>query len=423
MTGLALVARALEIVFWIALHTARFLGRLFWAWATGRPTDPLAGRFATELLESLGTTFVKAGQVLSARPDLLPAAWVRELRRLQDEIAPPDTRRVLERVEAALGRPLGEVFDSFDAVPVSAASVAVVHRARLLDGRDVAVKVRRPGVARKVRDDLRLLRAVVSVLVRLPRLRTLPLREVVDEVGRAIEMQLDLDAEAENNRVFRRNFAHVERVRIPALVDELCSKSVLVMEYLPDLAKVDEPSAISREDREKGAVTGLRALYKMIFLDGLVHADMHPGNVFIRCWGEFVMLDLGLVARLDAEHQRRFADFFLGMVTNDGERCSAVVHDTALALAPDFDRARFDREMVRLVDHHSGRDARDFEVTRFAVDLFETQRRCGVVGSAAFTMVILSLVVYEGIVKLLHPTLDFQGEARGFLIAARSRAR
>ena len=420
---LELLWRSIEIVCWTGLHGLLWVCRWLWCRLLRRrlTSAQVASRAVSALLESLGPTFIKAGQVLSARPDLLPGPLVAQLRRLQDRVAPPNLRRALAQAEAAFGRPLDEVFQSFETQPLCSASVAVVHRARLADGSEVAVKIRRPGIVRKVRNDLRLVRLSAALLVRLPRFRFLPFDLVMQEVSQAIEQQLDFEAEAENNRRFRQNFAHVDQVTIPALIDDLCSESVLVMEYLADLQKVDEPNDLRRKDGEKGAMIGLRALYKMIFIDGFVHADMHPGNVFVREWGEFVMLDFGLVATLDDPTLRHFVDFFFGMVSNDGLECSRVVRSTAIHLAPWFEQAQFEQQMIQLVERHSSLDASEFEVTRFAVELFETQRRCGLLGSAAFSMTILSLVVFEGIVKLLYPSLDFQAEARAFLIAARAR--
>ncbi len=382
------------------------------------PRRASLGDFLAELCEALGPTFIKGAQILSSRPDLLSPAITAPLARLQDQVAPAPSAAITQTIEQALGGPLSQLFAAFDPVPLASASIAQVHRAELWDGRQVAVKVRRPGARETLGQDLALLRWCGRVLARLPGLSQLPIREMIEELAQPLEQQLDFAREASNNQRFQRHFHGVERIRLPALVPELSTDAVLTMELLTDLAKVDA-HALSPADSERAVLAGLRALYKMIFLDGFIHADLHPGNVFLRAQGELVLLDFGLIAELSAADRRHFVEFFLGMVTNDGQRCAQVVLDTALALPPRFDRAAFVADMVQLIAVHASLKAEAFEVTAFVFQLFAIERRHRIRGSTAFTMTLLSLAVYEGIVKLLCPTLDFQKEARGYLIAAK----
>jgi ubiquinone biosynthesis protein len=255
-----------------------------------------------------------------------------------------------------------------------------------------------------------------------PAMRLVPLKGIVKEFGQVIEQQLDFTLEADNNRIFRQNFAHCQQIVIPRLYDNLCGEAILTMEYLDGLIKVGHLD-LTTQEREAAAITSLRALYQMIFIDGFTHGDMHPGNIFFRRNGEFVMLDLGLVARLSGSDLIDFASFFFGMVTNNGQECARVVYESATFRAPYCDRKKFETAMVELVDRHSSKGARDFEVSEFALQLFNTQRRHGICGSTNFMMTILSLVVFEGIAKQIHPNLDFQGEARRFIPAIMSRQR
>lgn len=385
------------------------------------PSYPeLCGVCAADLCETLGPTFIKLGQILSARPDLIPAGIAGPLARLQDQVRPFESRLVPRIIEEAYGRPLGEVFSSFDLVPVSAASVAQVHRARLLDGRLVAVKIRRPGVVRTVEDDLRIIGFFARNLSRLPFMRVMPLNALVEDIGTPIRQQLDFAAEAENNARFRRHFGGAERVKFPELVEPLCADGIIVMEFLERLQKVNS-THLSAAEHKSAALAGLHALYKMIFIDGFIHADMHPGNVFVREWGEFVILDTGLVARLSASEQQDFVNFFFGLVNNKGRECARIVYDNASYHARGCDRAAFEEAMVELVAEHSALKSRDFEVARFVYQLVALQRRFGICGSTKFMMTILSMVVFDGICKQLYPECDFQGEARGYLITARYR--
>ncbi len=422
MSLLAHARRAAEVAALCLLHGLTLGLRAGRRLLTRRgPLPPeLLGRSLAALCEALGPTFIKLGQVLSARPDLVSPLVAAPLARLQAGVAPFAAARIPGLLRDAFGRPLEEIFDEFDLAPVASASIAQVHRARLKDGRAVAVKIRRPGLERRVDSDLALLRGAAQVCSRLPGLAAVPLAELVDELGEPVRQQLDLAREAENARRFRRNFAGVDYVRFPAPVDELCTGSVLVMEFLHRLEKVSAHS-LSESERRRAAATGLRALYKMIFTDGFVHADMHPGNVFLRPRGELVLLDLGLVAQLSAADHRAFVDFFFGLVTNNGRECARIIYETATHRAPRCDRAAFDSAMVELIDRYSALRAGEFEVTRFVYQLMATQRRFGLRGSTRFIMAILSLVVFEGICKQLDPDCDFQSEALGFLVMARFR--
>jgi ubiquinone biosynthesis protein len=380
----------------------------------------LLGESLARLCEALGPAFIKAGQILSSRPDLLPAGVGAPLRRLQNQIAPFDGALVPKIIETACKRPLHQIFDSFDLEPIAAASIAQVHRARLKDGREVAVKVRRPGVPRVVNDDIRILRFIAKTLSSLPGMKAVPLPELVDEFVGPIKQQLDFRLEAANNRRFREEFARTEHMRLPALVDDLCTESVLTMEYLGQLQRTD-CNSLSASERKTAALAGLRALYKMIFIDGFVHADMHPGNVYVREWGEFVILDTGLVAVLDAANQRDFVDFFFGLINNEGRECARIIWDNASYRAKNCNREAFDAAMVQLIARHSALKCHEFEVAQFVYELMEEQRRFKIRGSTRFMMTILSMVVYDGICKQLYPLCDFQNEARGFLITARYR--
>lgn len=414
--------RLVEIGLIVAAHGGRF-ALMAVASTFRRRRPPLALRFGealADLFQSLGPTFIKLGQILSARPDLLPPSVAGPLARLQDQIAPCDARLIPGLLQEAFGRPQHELFAAFDSEPLSCASVAQVHRARLADGRSVAVKIRRPGIVRRVERDFLLLRLLARTAARLPGMQTVPATELIDELEPPIREQLDLAREAQSLRRLRRNFAGHERIRIPAPIDELCCASVLTMEHLADLEKVTSPRFTTSE-RRVAAQAGLRALYKMIFVDGFIHTDMHPGNVFLRSWGELVLLDLGLVTVLDATNQRDFSDFFFGIVCNDGRACARVVWDTALYRSPRSDRAAFESAMVELIGRHSALRSRDFEITLFVYQLMETQRRFGIRGSTKFIMTVLSMVVYDGICKQLYPECDFQSEARGYLMMARYR--
>jgi len=376
---------------------------------------------AARLLEDLGPTFVKIGQVLSARPDLVPAEWCSALGRLREQVRPIPPRVLQRRLDEIFG-PARDAFAWIDPEPVAAGSIAQVHRAALAGGRVVALKIRRPGVERRVHADFAVLRAVTRVLARLPFMRWTPVREIAEEVAAPVCEQLDFRLEAENHREIARMLEREEGLKVPRLVEPLCSDDVLAMEFIDGLRDVTTAS-VPASQRQHAALTGLRALYRMIFLGGLVHADLHPGNFFVREWGTVVLLDMGLTARLAPADRTAFVDFFFGMINGDGDECARIVVEGASALGPRFQRDRFEREMRALVARHARRRSREFEVGVFVTELIALQRRYDVRGSTAFMTTVLALVVYESVCKQLYPECDFQAEARGFLVLARySRA-
>jgi ubiquinone biosynthesis protein len=310
------------------------------------------------------------------------------------------------------------VFTRFDRIPVASGSIAQVHRAVMRDGRVVAVKVRRPGTVRRVNADFAVLRAIARLVARLPLFHSLPVCDLVEEIARPVEQQLDFRLEAQNHRTLRREFEHTERLSIPALVDHLCTDCVLTMAYVEGLHDCTA-ERWPEDERRAAGLTALRVLYRMIFEIGLVHADMHPGNVFLQRNGKVALLDMGLVAKLSPADRHDFVDFFFGLVTDRGDECARIVVQGASALGARYDPVQFVSAMRGLVSRHARRRSRDFEIATFVSELLALQRRFDVRGSTAFITTVLAMVVYDGVCKQLYPDCDFQAEARGFLILAR----
>ena len=409
--------RSLEIGIALCFHIARFGGRLLWSKVSRkpRPWQALLGLSIAELCDTLGATFIKIGQILSTRCDLFPSELIEPLIMLQDRIKPFAFRHVSSIILVQYGSSLKEVFAEFEEQPISSASIASVYRARLHDGSLVAVKIRRPDIKRKVRNDMRLMIFLARGLARLPQMRLVPVVEMVNELGVAIEQQVDLRIEARNNRRFRAQLAQETQVQVPALVDRYCTEAILVMEFIDHLVRIDELDWTTAEYQES-LITGLRALYTMIFLDGFIHCDMHPGNFFLRRGGQVVILDTGFIAKLSDQDRRHFARFFLGIATNAGRDCARILYETASSKSDTFDREGFDLAIVDLISRFAGSKAAEFQVATFAFHIFDIQRRFGLRGSTNFTMAILSLLIFEGIAKQLYPQLDFQSEALPFIL-------
>jgi ubiquinone biosynthesis protein len=415
----AVAARGLRISLAALLATTHYAGRRARARLGSLPEAQgvTAGRTLAELFQGLGPTFVKLGQILSTRPDLLGSEMARELDCLVDRLPPAPFSAVATAFAKDFGISIPSAFEQLDGRPVASASIACVYRGRLRGGEEVAVKVRRPGVGHEIGLDLRLLRGGASLLGRLPGLRMIPMRAAIEELATCIERQLDFRHEAEANRTLTAALQWERGVLIPRLVDELCGESVLTMEFIHGLQAPGTHRAGSRA----ALVSALNALYRMIFVEGLIHCDLHSGNLHFLGGDRVALIDFGFVADFPYEDRLRFAEFFYAMTTNDSERAAEVTLELAHFVSPRLDREIFEADVAELVDSVAGRPAREFLVAEFVAKLFAIQRRHGVQGTVAFTMAIVSLLVFEGMVRQVDPDLDFQERAKPFILRASAR--
>lgn len=373
----------------------------------------LAGELA-RLMERLGGAFVKAGQILGTRVDLVGETVAAALGRLHDSVEPMTPAEALRTIRAGLGPIPPEFVRAVGGPSVAGGSIACVYRAERGD-RVVAVKVRRPGAGAAIAADMAVLRAVAGVAARLPAFRRVPFMEIVEQVGDCLMAQLDFGAEAANLRRLREDLAEVPGVVVPRTVPELSGDGVITMEFIEGLDRgsiEDVPARV----REAQITSLVHAVYRMLFVEGFIHIDLHQGNTYFKSDGTVVLLDAGLVFRMSAGARERFTGFFAGMIRGDGEVCAEILLSTVRRTEPGTDIAAFRADIADLVVRNVGMVARDFDLPAFCLDLFDLQRRHRLYAEPEFVFPMLCLLTLQGVVKRYHPMMDFQLEAAPFVM-------
>ncbi|OPF19754.1 hypothetical protein B1L04_02930 [Microcystis aeruginosa KW] len=415
-----LIIRFLNVFLIIGFGVIRYVTAFCFQALYGRqPT--LHECFVNELpivCERLGGAFPKVGQILATRTDLLPLDVCEALSLLQDQVkalSPITTKRILGKDK------LCQNIKDIDFAPIASATIAQVHNCiRIDDGREVALKVMRPGVQRKLESDCQIIQFFGRFIASLPAMQSIPVKDALKEASDILIGQTDFAREASNLKRLHSLFANSNDVVVPLLHEELCTPEILVMEFIPGLRKLSDP-ALPEHVARKALTVGVRALYTMIFKEGFIHCDMHPGNVLVAPDGRLVILDAGFMVQLDDSTRRSFAKFFLSIAFRNGSTAARIVRETAQYLPPNLDVKAFDDDITNLIERVGGLQARDFQVVGFVGELFAIQHKHGIYGTNQFTLTILSLLVFEGVAKQRFPDLNFQQESVPFVMAALAR--
>jgi ubiquinone biosynthesis protein len=385
---------------------------LFW-----RPLTEPRGVRLRRALEALGPIFVKFGQMLSTRRDLVPLDIADELAQLQDRVPPFPSSEAIAVLEAAYQKPLSEVFAEFDATPVASASVAQVHFARLHDGTAVAVKVLRPGIAPVIAHDVSLLYAAAGLVEKLfadgKRLRP---REVVSEFEKHLGDELDLIREAANCSQLRRNFRDSPLLLVPEVYWDYCDSNVMVMDRMDGIPV----SQIARL-RESGvniprlAAMGVEIFFTQVFRDGFFHADMHPGNILVRPGSEqYIALDFGIMGTLTEVDKQYLARNFLAFFRRD-YRGVALAHLESGWVPPDTRIDELEAAVRAVCEPVFDRPLKEISFGRVLLQLFQASRRFNVEIQPQLVLLQKTLLNIEGLGRQLDPELDLWKTAKPFL--------
>ena len=375
--------------------------------------EPEAPEQLAHDLEQLGPTFIKLGQLLSTRADLLPPAYLEALARLQDEIEPfpfEDAQRI---VEDDLGVRLSKAFSVFEERPLAAASLGQVHRAALRDGRIVAVKVQRPGVADTVAKDLEALDEIARFLdARTDAGRRYDLGGMVDEFRTAITQELDYVREADNLRLLGKNLEEFKLIVVPQPVDGYTSTRVLTMDHVSG-TKVTAISPVVKVDLDRDVLadTLVQAYLKQIVLDGVFHADPHPGNVLVTDEGRLALIDLGMIGRISPQMQERLLKLLLAVSEGRGEDAAEVAITLGEKL-PEFNDAGFRRDISTLVGRIGHQHVGQFQIGRVFLDLSLLINANAMRAPAELTMLGKTLLNLDEVARALAPQLDVNDAIR-----------
>ncbi|RPD85895.1 AarF/UbiB family protein [Luteimonas sp. 100069] len=361
-------------------------------------------------LEALGPTFIKIGQALSTRPDMVPPAYLAALERMQDNVAPLPFHVIHDAVEEALGVRISKIFDSFDETPLGSASLAQVHRATLRDGRKVAVKVQRPGIAEQIRDDLETLARLAGGVDRITDIgRRVHFADWVHEFRRTLLAELDYRIEAENLDRFDAHFVAYPALFVPRPLWDLTRARVLTME-LVEGTKVTDISGLQRTERDMAplATALLHGYLDQVFVHGEIHADPHPGNLLLTRDGRLALFDLGMVAHVPPRTRERLLRLLFAAVDGRGEQVAAegIAMGTRLE---DFDEARYYRDVGQLVARYAAQSGANGQTEgRLMLDLVRLATACGLRTAPEMSLLGKTLLHLESVVQALDPELDMK---------------
>jgi len=367
-------------------------------------------------LEELGPTFIKMGQILSTRPDLVPMEYVRELSQLQDEVPPFAYREVKEVMRAETGKSPEELFARFDESPRAAASIGQVHQASLKDGTDVVVKVQRPGIKEIIATDLEIMLHLASLMEKyIKEMEVLRPARIVEEFARTLEEEIDYNTEASHIERFARQFEGEETIRVPRVYRELSTERILTMEDIHGI-KADNIDLLREKDYDLKEIAsrGADLIMKQIFVFGYFHADPHPGNIFILPGNIICYVDFGMMGRISRPEREIFTDLLMAVIgRNEKKATEALLQLTDYDREPD--RARLEGRMGELIDQYSYLSLKELNLGKLLEQFLELITKNNLVIKPRLFLMMKALGTVEGLGVELDPEFDIIKRAEPFV--------
>ncbi len=368
----------------------------------------------TIALQELGPTFVKLGQILSTRSDLIPQDWCDHLTKLQDRVEPFPVAQAREVIESELEQTIEELFADFQDQPLASASIAQVHVATLLTGEEVVVKVRRPDITTKIESDLHLLYWVARQLEDgLPEARAFDPVAIVGEFEKSITKELNLEYEVAHLQRFQRNFSEWKNVHVPVVYPDYCSPALIVMERLNGV-KITDGASLGH-DMKPIAHDCVHMIFKMVFEDGFFHGDLHPGNLLVLEDSRIGLIDFGLVGRMTQSMKDGMAELLLALVMQDAERVARAFYALSRKRGP-VDYEAYEQDVADLMLYHfQNTNLSDIEFGKYLHEIVEGAIRHNLSVPPNYTMFFKALMTVEGIGKKVSPDLDLIAECKPYV--------
>lgn len=366
---------------------------------------------ARMVLEELGPTFTKLGQVLSTRPDLIPRSFIVEFKKLQDRVPPISFQTVSEQMTLALGQPPEQIFSEFDRDPLASASIGQVHKARLhINNEEVVVKVQRPAIRATIESDLDILFLLARLIENnLPETQMYSPVGIIHEFDQVIHRELDYRIEAQNIMRFRRNFAQDKSVYAPKVYRELSTRTVLVCEYIHG-TKISDLVRTTAE-KKKIARIGFRSVLKQILLHGFFHGDPHPGNLFVMQNNTIAFIDFGMMGRLDQVMKDQLADLLIAVI-NQNTRQIAYILANMGEQTVEIDMRKFRKNVADILDRYYGVPLQEIELGKITREMLDVALKYQVKIPPDYSLMIKALLTIESLGKELDPELNAIEESK-----------
>ena len=378
------------------------------------PPSSIAQRIRM-VLEELGPAFIKLGQVLSTRPDLLPAVYITELELLQDQVPPLSFPEIKASIEAELHQSLEQLFASFDTTPLASASIGQVHQARLTGGEHIVVKVQRPGSSRKVQTDLEILQDFARIVTtRTEWGKLYQLQDLVSEFAQTIREELNYTFEAHNAERLRRNFLNDPQVRIPKVYWNYTTPRILVLEYCAGVKITAINELGEREIETRTVVHRLaRAFFKQLLIDGFFHADLHPGNLAVTDDGAILFMDFGVMGRLDEDLRQKLGAMLLAVIRRNADGILRLLVAIG-SVSPKVNRRKLRRELARLMDRYATLPLQEVKIGLIFRELLDLSFTYQIRIPRELILVVRCLVLLESLIERLDPRSNLMELAQPF---------